>query len=105
MQFPPTHTYRPSLALAYLACVAWLALLLTSDPFGRLPLPSYIKNVLGLFTPLCASILILSRTVLFREMSRMRRMINLFGIAFALFVCAIALLLLIALLPFGLPID
>jgi hypothetical protein len=100
MQFPPAHTYRPSLAGAFLVCIAWLALL-SFGLFDYLPLPSEAKVVLGLFIPLCASIAILSRTVLFREMQRTRRLFNLFGVAFALLVCAGALLLVLTVLLVG----
>jgi hypothetical protein len=101
MQFPPAHTYRPALAVAFFVCFVWLVLL-ALGLFARLPLPTEAKLSLGLFIPLGGGIAILYRTVLYREMPPTSRMVRLFGVAFALLVCAGALLLAVSFLMFAL---
>ena len=100
MQFIESHTYRPSLAVAFLVCLLWLVLL-AAGAFARLTLPSEVKVLLGIFTPLLAAIAILYRTPLFREMRESRRLANLFGVALALLICSGALLLALSLMLFA----
>jgi len=100
VQFPPARTYLASFVLAFLACLAWLVLL-SFDLFGWLGLSWLAQFALGVFVPLSAAMAILYRTVLFREMHWPRRLFNLFGVAFALSVCAGALLFGFTLLLFG----
>ncbi len=87
MQLPPSHAYRPALAVAFLLVLLWVALL-SVGMFERMPLPPGAKIVIALLTPLSATIAILCRTPLFREMRMDRRFINLLGVALALLVCA-----------------
>jgi len=103
MTFPPAHTYRASLAVAFAVCLGWAALVLFGG-LNTLPLPGELKAILAVFVPLFGSTAILYRTVLFREMDAVRRLAYLFGVAVALLVCVGALLLAFSLVLFGLGI-
>lgn len=99
MQFPESQTYRPALAVAFLVCFVWVAVL----AFGlleRLPFPEEAKGLLALCVPLVASVIILYRTTLFQELQQTRRFVNLCGVAIALLACSFVLLLAVMILLF-----
>ena len=87
----PTSSYRPALALAFLACFLSL-LVVSSGWFEQLQLLMEVRVIVGIFIPVLAATAILYPSVLFRDRRPAFRMGTLIAFGFVLLILAFALL-------------
>jgi hypothetical protein len=84
-------SYRPVLAVAFLACLLCLLFAL-SGWFEELPLPTELHVLVGLCLPVISTTLILYPSTVFRDRCPALRMAMLVGLGVVLFILAAALL-------------
>ena len=91
---------RPALAVGFLASLSWVALS-AQGLLDAVPLPSEIKLLIGVCTPVLVVSALLYRTALFTDIRHARRVVSVVGVAIALLVAAFNLLLLLSVVLFA----